>query len=113
MGDCSLLAHELLRDFNKEHGKRACIKVDLQKAFDRINRKFVYYMIHCMNFPIKWISWIQECLSSATFSVLINGSSVGFFGSNKGTRQGDPLLPYIFVLVMEFWFIKMELANDA
>jgi len=47
IGDCSLLAHELIRDFNKVLGKRACIKVDLQKAFDSINWEFVYFIMHC------------------------------------------------------------------
>lgn len=81
-----LLAHELLRDFNKAHGKRSCIKIDLQKTFDSINREFVYYILHCMKFPPKWINWIKECISSPTFSVLVNGSSNGFFGSNRGIR---------------------------
>lgn len=111
IGDCSLLGHEIIRDFNKSHGQRACIKIDLQKAFDSVNREFVYYIMHCMRFPIQWINWIKECLSSPSFSVLINGTSSGFFGSNRGIRQGDPLSPYIFVMVMEFWSINMELAN--
>ncbi|XP_020266328.1 uncharacterized protein LOC109841800 [Asparagus officinalis] len=111
IGECSLLAHELLRDFNKNHGKRACFKIDLHKAFDSINREFVYYIMHCMGFPVKWINWIRECLSTPSFSVLLNGSSSGFFKSNRGIRQGDPLSPYIFVLTMEFWSIGMELAT--
>ncbi|XP_020258784.1 uncharacterized protein LOC109835211 [Asparagus officinalis] len=110
IGECSLLAHELLRDFNRNHGKRACFKIDLHKAFDSINREFVYYVMHCMGFPVKWISWIRACLSTPSFSVLLNGSSSGFFKSNRGIRQGDPLSPYIFVMVMEFWSIGMELA---
>lgn len=111
IGECSLIAHEMIRNFNQTNGKNACIKVDLQKAFDSINREFVYYIMHCMNFPIKFIQWIKECLSSPTFSILLNGSSNGFFGSNKGIRHGDPISPYIFVLVMEFWSIGMELAS--
>ena len=42
--------------------------------------------------------------------MLINGSPAGYFSSNKGIRQGDPLSPYIFVIVMEFWSIQMDLA---
>ena len=103
----------MIRDFNKEHGRRACIKVDLQKAFDSINRELVYFIMHCMKFPPKWIEWIQACLSTPPFSVLVNGSPSGFFGSNKGIREGDHLSHYIFVMVMEFWSIKMELANDS
>lgn len=41
--DCSLLAHEVIRDFNKPMS-RACIEVDLQKAFDSINREFIYFI---------------------------------------------------------------------
>jgi len=63
-----------------------------------------------MGFPEKWIAWTKECLSTPTFSVLLNGSPTGFFTTNRGVRQGDPLSPYIFVLVMEFWSIQMDVA---
>ncbi|XP_020243287.1 uncharacterized protein LOC109821515 [Asparagus officinalis] len=85
IGECSLLAHELLRDFNKNHGKRACFKIDLHKAFDSINREFVYYVMHCMGFPVKWITWIKACLSTPSFSVLFNGSSSG---ANRKSFEG-------------------------
>lgn len=80
------------------------------KAFDSINREFMYYMLHCMGFPYVWIEWIMECISSPTFLVMVNGSSEGFFSSNRGIRQGDPLSPYLFVLVIEFWSIQMDTA---
>jgi mannosylglycoprotein endo-beta-mannosidase len=111
IGECSQLAHELIRDFQKKHGKRSCIKLDLQKAFDSVNREFIFFIMHCMKFPYTWISWVRECIASPTFSLLINGSSTGYFDSNRGIRQGDPLSPYLFVMVMEFWSIHMDLAT--
>ena len=54
-----------------------------------------------MGFSSRWMSWIKWCISTASFSVLINDSPVGFFPSSRGLRQGDPLSPYLFVIGME------------
>jgi len=93
----ALLSRKHVRDFNKLMGNRACIKVDLQEAFDSINRDFVLYIMHYMGFSTTWLNWIKECLESPTFSVPVNGYPIHY-------------LLTVFVLVMEFWSIYMDLS---
>ena len=58
-------------------------------------------MLERSGFSAKWRQWIFFCLSIVRFSIFINGSPCEFFGSSRGLRQGDPLSPLLFVLVME------------
>nr|GEV62498.1 RNA-directed DNA polymerase, eukaryota, reverse transcriptase zinc-binding domain protein [Tanacetum cinerariifolium] len=66
-----------------------------------------------MGFGCCWRSWIRGCLISAKASVLINGSHSSEFSLHRGLRQGDPLSPFLFILVMEALHVVVQDAIDA
>jgi hypothetical protein len=99
--DPILIANECL-DSRLRSGEPGVIcKMDLEKAYDHVNWDFLLYMLRRCGFGGKWCSWIAHCISSVRFSVLVNSSPTGFFSSSRGLRQGDPLSPLLFVIVME------------
>ena len=99
--DAALIANEVIDSLLKKKESGVLCKLDLEKAYDHINWAFLLSVLQKMGFGEKWAGWIRWCISTASFSVLVNGSPTGFFRNTRGLRQGDPLSPYLFVLGME------------
>jgi hypothetical protein len=74
--------------------------------------KFLLYLLRRCGFGEKCCSWIERCISMARFSVLISDTPSGFFSCSKGVRQGDPLSPFLFVIVMEAFSMMIATAID-
>ncbi|XP_021756626.1 uncharacterized protein LOC110721745 [Chenopodium quinoa] len=101
--DNILVCQDMLKEYNnKRKSPRCTIKVDLRKAYGSVHWSFIHDMLQALNFPSKFISWVMECVTSPSFSIMINGGLNGFFKGKRRIRQGDPMSPLVFVIVIEY-----------
>ena len=99
------IAQELLHTLdNKKKGRVSymAIKLDLEKAYDRLEWNFVHKVLEAFRFPPKLTKIIMSYIAMTSISVLVNRGALQSFEPSRGIRQGDPLSPYIFILCMEY-----------
>ncbi|GKV44307.1 hypothetical protein SLEP1_g51499 [Rubroshorea leprosula] len=101
LAEGAVIANEVIDEVKRKKKKSFIFKVDFEKAYDKVCWGFIEYMMLRMGFCEKWRGWIKECLRSSSVSVMINGSPTREFRVSKGIRQGDPLSPFLFLIVAE------------
>lgn len=110
--DSTLMANEMIDYWRCAKKKGVILKLDLEKAFDKLDWHFLLKVLSLKGFNSKWLAWICGCITSVSFSILLNGKPRGKISANRGIRQGDPLSPFLFVIAMDYLSQTLDAAYN-
>ena len=84
------------------------VTVDIEKAFDSVNHYFLLHILRKFGSGIDFVSWIKMLLNNQESCIINGGKTAKYFKLERGTRQGDPISAYLFILVLEIFFIFVK-----
>jgi hypothetical protein len=113
--DNILAANETLHMMHTGMGGKngfMAVKLDMSKAYDRVEWRFLEEVLRRMGFDERWIRLVMMCVTLVHYAVVINGEPRGHITPMRGIRQGDPISPYLFLLCAEVLSSLVTKANE-
>lgn len=109
-----MVAHEIIHKIHKNKDEGVILKIDYEKAYDRVSWSFLEDMLRSRGFNTRWIAKIRKLVEGGSLCIRIDDENSCFFKPGKSLRQGDPLSPLLFNLVADvFTRMLMKAAEQG
>jgi hypothetical protein len=106
-----LVLHEVVHEMKRKKIRGIILKLDFEKAYDKVNCEFMKEVLTQKRFPSKWIEWIMQSIEGGKVSINVNNEQGKYFKTYKGLRQGDPLSLLLFNLVVDALAAMLDAAK--
>jgi hypothetical protein len=104
--------NEILHEVKRKNQSGVVLKIDFEKAYDKVNWHFLYYMMEKKGFGSKWCDWVMRIVRGGKVAIKTNDILGPYFTTHKGVRQGDPFSPLLFNLVADGLACMIKKAQE-
>ena len=105
-------AHEVVNSLKTNKQVGMIIHLDIAKAYDKLRWPYIKEILKAYGFDYNWIKWVMALVTTASCSILLNGSPSRTFNPSRGLREGDPLSPFLLILMMEGLGRMINIAKE-
>ena len=102
----------LYMSYNQKKMDGVLFKIDFEKAYDKVKWSFLQQTLRMKGFAPEWCRLIKDFVQDGSVGVKVNEDIGHYFQTRKGLRQGDPLSPMLFNIVVDMLFILIEHAKE-
>ena len=107
-----VILHETIHEMHKKKKNGVILKLDFEKAYDKVKWPFLQQVLRMKGFSTTWCAWINQVITKGSVAIKVNDDVGHYFQTRKGVRQGDPLSPILFNIVVDMLAILIERAKE-
>ena len=107
-----VILHETIHEMHKKKKNGVILKLDFEKAYDKVKWLFLQQVLRMKGFSTTWCAWINQVITKGSVAIKVNDDVGHYFQMRKGVRQGDPLSPILFNIVVDMLAILIERAKE-
>src|SRR6266540_4947971 len=107
-----VILHETIHEMHRKKLRGVILKIDFEKAYDKVKWPFLMQTLRMKGFSPKWCSWVKSFISGGSVAINVNNDIGHYFPTKKGLRQGDPLSPLLFNIIADMLPMLIQRAKE-